>query len=655
MNRIKQARLLLVRAALFVGAASRSRRFGQRSAGEKTATLRLSKCDRGAVMVATLFMALFLIALLYMVIGLGRTLVMKEGMQDAADAAAYSSAIFNARGMNLIVFINLVMAALISVLIAIRVAQSFLAFIAGVLVAMSLASLGGAAAVTGPLATLATKQAMAMGKVYNSFKPVVETMLTALHNAQVATSVVVPFVSMTRGMVEAATHHEPAEGAFAIPGSFVLPVESDDYSRLCEEGAEYIVDLAFAAFPEPVQRLSGFVGEAAGGIANTTSAFLCGGGGGAAPTYSQTTQRVLPRHPDEADCEEEGSAVCLEMERYLSNAKPVGGSGDCRAECEYSGPYETMARRARVDCEPRIPYHQANYEWQERMVDAEFTFDGAAWRETSRSAGPPLHKTHPKDPPCGFGGTVNDGEWERDSGPSGATEPLPLCREKLPDLMIPGRVNDTKRLTYKEVVRIFSCSVPVTQTIELASSDQAMGGSGSESRSPHKLEKDVELGDEAFQIRAIAFGPKPDPGNAKQGVVLVNRGEGNWQKRWEQARPAGEGFAGEFVQLASEVGRFTVAQAEFYFDTSAGEDSQVERRDFMWEMKWTARLRHFHLPTAEEKQQTDERNQEASGRVSQFGGIEPGSSTAGACAAAGGDECESGVAAVSLLDEIVRH
>lgn len=641
MNRIKQARLILVRAT------SRGRRLKR----PQRSIFGLARCERGAVMVATIFMALFLIAMLYMVIGLGRTLIMKEGMQDAADAAAYSSAIFNARGMNLIVFINLVMAALISVLIAIRVAQSFLFLIAGVLGAMAFATSG----MTAPLAALATQQAGQMGRAYNSAKGVIEPILTVLHNAQVATSVVVPFVSMTRGMVEAATHHEPAEGAFAIPGSFVLPVESDDYSRLCEEGAGFIVNLAFMAFPEPVQTLGDYVGEAAEGIANTTSGFLCGDGGGASPTYSQTNQHVLPRHPDEADCEEEGSAVCLEMERYLNNAMPHEGSGECTAECDYSGPYETMARRARVDCEPRMPFNQANFVWQERMVDAEFTFDGVIWRETSRTAGATLYKDHSTDPPCGIGGTVNDGEWERDSGPSGATEPLPLCREDLPELLVPGQAGDTKHVIFKEVVRVFSCSVPVTTTIELASGDQAFGGSGSESRSPHKLEEDIDLGTEPFQIRAIAFGAKPDPGDAKQGVVLVNRGEGSWQNRWDGARPAGDEEVGELIELASNVGRVAVAQAEFYFDVSAGEDGDVEERDWMWQMKWTARLRHFHLPTDEEKEQTNERNQGTASRVSQFGGIEPGASSESACAAAGGDACGSAGDAVSLLDQIVRH
>lgn len=616
--------------------------------------MNLHKCERGAVMVAALFMALLLIAVLYMVIGLGRTLVMKEGMQDAADAAAYSSAIFNARGMNLIVFLNLVMAALISVLIAIRLAQSFLVFIAGVLGGMSVASFGAAA----PLAALATQQAYVMGQNYKIAKAAIEPMLTVLHTAQEATSVVVPFVAMTKGMVEAARHHEPAEGAFALPGSIALPVESDDYSRLCEEGAESMVELAFSAFPEPVQRLGDHVGDAAGDLASATSAFLCGDGGGTPPVYNQRIERELPRHPEEEECQEEGSAECLELARFMESAKPLEGTGACREDCGYDGPYELMARRARLDCVPTPPYQRDNYLWHERIVEADFEYSGITWVETARRPGPlylegnipeaPESGRH-DDSPCGFNGTVNDHEWNTDSGFRGADEPRPVCAEEPEELLEVAEVGARKTVRFREVLRVFSCTEKTSQQIELASSDQAIGGSGSESRSPHKVEKDVVLGDEPFQIRAISFGAQPGPGSAAQGVVLAHSGESSWQERWEQARPGGEGSIGDFIRLASNVGRVAVAQAEFYFDGNA------KPRDWMWEMKWTARLRHFRMPSPEETQKSDERNQGSAARVSRFGGKQPGSSGVEACQAVGGDACESQVEAVSLLDSIVRH
>ncbi len=618
----------------------------------------LQKCERGAIMVTSIFMVLFLVAGLYMVIGLGRTLSMKEGMQDAADAAAYSSAIFNARGMNLIVFINLVMAALISVLIAIRVAQTFMIVIAGALGAMSVVSAGMAS----PAAAMVSAQAAQMGAYYNQLKPVIENILNGLHTAQEAVSVVVPYVAMTRGMLEAATHHEPADGAFAIPGSYALPVESDDYSRLCEEGAESLVDLAFIVFPEPVREFMGFVGDAAGGIAQATSQFLCGDGGGPSPVHTQKLNRQLPRHPEEDECQDNDTARCMEMRRFMDNAQPLGEHGECREDCEFDGPYEWMARRARLDCIPGPGRILENYVWQERTVVADFEFNGVSWVKSNLQKGelflmgrddsdtPKLENDSGEGPPCGFGGSIDE-EWNTDSGFLGAAEPRTVCEEEPQGLPEVAEIGEQRTASYREVVRVFSCTQRTTQHIELASGDQAIGGSGSESRSPHKVEEDIDLGDEAFQIRAIAFGDKPDPGEAKKGVVLVDRSGGSVSDRWK-APPLVDGVDTKFLfDLAANAGRLSVAQAEFYFHADEGEKA----RDWMWRMKWTARLRHFHFPTEEEQQESEERNQGVESKVSQFGGIEPGATSEGACEAAGGDNCGSKVGAVSLLEGIVRH
>jgi hypothetical protein len=404
--------------------------------------------------------------------------------------------------------------------------------------------------------------------------------------------------------------------------------------------------------------LGSHIGDASGDIAEMTSKFLCGDGGGAAPVYNQTVDKELPRYPEEDECQEENSPECQELMRFMAKAEPREVSGACQEDCGYDGPYELMARRARIDCMPMPPLMHENYAWQERTVVADYEYNGVAWLETRRSPGPLFLKgedgkkeTKEDDDgsPCGPGGSVNDSEWNLDSGFRGDDEPRPLCAEVPEELLQSAEQGAKKTVEFREVVRVFSCTVRDTRQIELASSDQAIGGSGSESRSPHKVEDDIELGAEPFQIRAVAFGSKPDPGAAKQGVALVHRGEGTWQDHWEAARPGGDELTENFIDLASNVSRVSVAQAEFYFDGAA------EREDWMWEMKWTARLRHFHLPQPEEEEETDERNQGAASRVSRFGGIEPGAASASACEAAGGDACESSVQAISLLDRIVRH
>ena len=80
--------------------------------------------QHGAAMVFGLFFALFLIAAVWSVLGITQAMLYRDKMQDAADAAAFASAVVNARGMNLIALINMIMAAIL--LASINIAGGFL-------------------------------------------------------------------------------------------------------------------------------------------------------------------------------------------------------------------------------------------------------------------------------------------------------------------------------------------------------------------------------------------------------------------------------------------------------------------------------------------------------------------------------------------------
>src|SRR5687767_4564724 len=67
----------------------------------------------GAIALGGVFMSVLLAAGVFYIIGTGNAIIYRERLQDAADAAAYTSAGVHARGMNLIVMINLIMAALL--------------------------------------------------------------------------------------------------------------------------------------------------------------------------------------------------------------------------------------------------------------------------------------------------------------------------------------------------------------------------------------------------------------------------------------------------------------------------------------------------------------------------------------------------------------
>src|SRR5262245_60734 len=76
---------------------------------------------RGAIALMGVVMATFLVGCLWYVIGVGEAAVYREKVQAAADAAAYVSAVYHARGMNLIALLNLVMVAILAVLIALNI------------------------------------------------------------------------------------------------------------------------------------------------------------------------------------------------------------------------------------------------------------------------------------------------------------------------------------------------------------------------------------------------------------------------------------------------------------------------------------------------------------------------------------------------------
>jgi hypothetical protein len=86
----------------------------------------LYRDERGAVMVTGVFMATFLVGALWFIFGTARAAIFRERVQETADAAAFSSAVLHAKGMNLIAAINLVLFALTAVWLLIRALQDIL-------------------------------------------------------------------------------------------------------------------------------------------------------------------------------------------------------------------------------------------------------------------------------------------------------------------------------------------------------------------------------------------------------------------------------------------------------------------------------------------------------------------------------------------------
>lgn len=83
----------------------------------------IARDERGAVMVIGAFMAIFLVGLLYHLLGIGEAVVLQERLQDAADTGAFAAAARHARAMNLIGLVNASMLVLMASLEALNLVQ----------------------------------------------------------------------------------------------------------------------------------------------------------------------------------------------------------------------------------------------------------------------------------------------------------------------------------------------------------------------------------------------------------------------------------------------------------------------------------------------------------------------------------------------------
>jgi hypothetical protein len=241
--------------------------------------------ERGAVMVVAAFMAAFLVGALWYVAGVGNATLFRESMQSGADAGAFAAAVFHARGMNIIAMINLIMAAILGVLVALKIAYLLLTITAAILYAICAIPVGGSWAC--PLAGFATNGAMTVDKIIKSVEPVINNTLKVLSKLQVGVAKVMPVVALAKSNEMAKKYNKPVEGGLMISDSLIptngfgLPVEEDKYSVLCEKAAEFVAEFALSPlslFGVPTKWAKGLVK----GFVSMAPSYFCGddGGGG---------------------------------------------------------------------------------------------------------------------------------------------------------------------------------------------------------------------------------------------------------------------------------------------------------------------------------------------------------------------------------------
>ncbi|MBK7396346.1 MAG: hypothetical protein IPJ34_08605 [Myxococcales bacterium] len=280
---------------------------------------------RGAVLLVAVFMSAFLVGALWYAIGIGDAAIYRQYMQDGADAVAFGSAVYHARGMNIIALINMVMAAVLMVLIAFKIANLLL-------IAANIASCIVGAWLN-PVCDLTTAARPPFAKLVDAVEKVVDKVLRGLYQASNAVAYGMPWVAEGKALASASDYKPTVDGGFMasislVPGSiesaaggFVsatktgsatgtgdtkkssgpnrlgLPVQDDKFSVLCDHAGRYLGEFIFAPFSflPGIGGLAGAVGKFAGGLVGTLVStfpgYFCGEGGGTAGGFADTIKK----------------------------------------------------------------------------------------------------------------------------------------------------------------------------------------------------------------------------------------------------------------------------------------------------------------------------------------------------------------------------
>lgn len=151
---------------------------------------KLAHDTRGAVMFAGIFAALFLTGALWFLIGIGDAIVFRESAQEATDAAVFSAAAVNAKGMNIIAFLNCLMLAIVFVYLVLALIVDVILFVTGLAIA------GVYTAVAVPALVAAAQN---VDEVANAYKQGMSAALPVLAGVQTGVAYLAPWGASIAG------------------------------------------------------------------------------------------------------------------------------------------------------------------------------------------------------------------------------------------------------------------------------------------------------------------------------------------------------------------------------------------------------------------------------------------------------------------------
>jgi hypothetical protein len=334
--------------------------------------------ERGAMFLMGIPICFFMIGLLYFVFGIGEDLVLRERVQDAADAGALSAAVVHARAMNLIALLNQVMAALVALLIMVRMLEVLL--IAAMAIAAALAYFtAGASLSIVPGCEVAREEA---ANAWDALNEVVEPLVEALHYLEVGIQYGMPAVAEARVISTTAKFKPVVKFGFAIPGDYPLPLKNGTWPDLCHQGGVFAGQMLTYPIKMliPVDAVSSAISGAMGELTKTFPQTFCGQGGLAIPPempavkLDKPISKSVPALDSTNTCTSPQSDSLQSDFEVGDNGLPVNMSGSTRDGqeetrieeqaniCKQSARDQAMSRPA-PDGSPNT---SCVYNWQDR-------------------------------------------------------------------------------------------------------------------------------------------------------------------------------------------------------------------------------------------------------------------------------------------------
>lgn len=234
--------------------------------------------SRGAMMVAGIFLACFLAAGLWYIVGVSSAIVYRERVQDAADGVAFASAVYHARGMNILGSLNIIMAAMLGLVVAVRLLK-FLNQTAMFIgcgcapVPFIGPACAGVCSTTKGIQNPISQAEIRVTQLYNKVGPILST-------TQKGVAIAMPWVAEAKAIAVSQKYKPDVVFGATVSASMVplgdrlgLPVQEGDDAVLCGKVSSGIVDLTFDTL-----HLPGMVKGWVGGTLEGFVASFCGGG-----------------------------------------------------------------------------------------------------------------------------------------------------------------------------------------------------------------------------------------------------------------------------------------------------------------------------------------------------------------------------------------